>query len=110
MFVLDGKKMNTKYFVIVAAIAAVLVGATATVIADSAFAGEKREYSQASPSQANACGNYEMPINVGCQSTNSQIQGEENAIGITAQQTFSEVDNGNDRGHDRGHDRGNWGN
>lgn len=73
--------------------------------ADSAFAGKKREYSQAS-SQANACGNDEMPINVGCQSTDSQIQGEENAVGITAQHTFSEVDNG----HDRGQDRGNWGN
>ncbi|MGA7369407.1 MAG: hypothetical protein WBX01_09770 [Nitrososphaeraceae archaeon] len=92
--------MNTKYFVIVAAIAAVLVGATGIATADNAFAGKKREYSQAS-SQANACGNGEMSINVGCQNTDSQIQGDENGVAQTAQQTFSEVelDNGHDRDH-----------
>jgi hypothetical protein len=101
--------MNTKYFVIVAAMAAVLVGATAVATPDSAFAGKKREYSQAT-SQANACGNDEMPINVGCQSTDSQIQGDENNVALTAQQTFSEVDNGHDNGHHGGHNGGNWGN
>jgi hypothetical protein len=28
------------------------------------------------------------PINIGCQNTNSQIQGDENAVGITSQQAF----------------------
>ncbi|HZD35128.1 MAG TPA: hypothetical protein VE130_07985 [Nitrososphaeraceae archaeon] len=42
--------------------------------------------------------------NVGCQNTDSQIQGDENGVAQTAQQTFSEVNNG----HDRGHDGGNW--
>jgi len=90
--------MNTKNLVIVAAIAAVLVGATGIATADNAFAGKKREYSQAS-SQANACGNGKLPINVGCQNTDSQIQGDENAVAQTAQQTFSEADNGHGGGH-----------
>jgi uncharacterized membrane protein len=99
--------MNTKNLVIVAAIAAVLVGATGIATADSAFAGKKREYSQAT-SQANACGNGEMPINVGCQNTDSQIQGDENAVTQIAQQTFPEFEL--DNGHDGNHGHGNWGN
>jgi hypothetical protein len=82
--------MNTKYFVIVAAMTAVLIGATAFGTADSAFAGGK-EKNQAT-SQANACGNDVEPINVGCQNSNSQIQGDENGIAITAQQTFPGFD------------------
>jgi len=39
--------MDTKNLVIFAAIAAVLVGATGIATADNAFAGKKREYSQA---------------------------------------------------------------
>jgi len=99
--------MNTKYLVVVAAMAAVLVGATAVATADSAFAGKKKEYSQAS-SQANACGNGFMSTNVGCQNTDSQIQGDENGVAQTAQQTFSEVelDNGHHGGHDGGRDGG----
>jgi hypothetical protein len=32
-----------------------------------------------------------MPINIGCQNTDSRIQGDENAVAVTAQQTFPEV-------------------
>jgi hypothetical protein len=39
----------------------------------------------------NDCGSGEFPFNVGCQNTNSQIQGDENAFASTAQQTFPEV-------------------
>ena len=96
--------MNSKYMVIVAAMAVMLIGATALATTDSAFASKKREYNQAT-SQANACGNGNAvpvpvdstsvllgPINIGCQNTNSQIQGDENAVGSTAQQTFPELD------------------
>jgi hypothetical protein len=69
--------MNAKYIAIVAAIAATLVGTT-VITADSAFAYEK---SQAT-SQANACGNGELPLNVFCQNINSQIQGDENAVNV----------------------------
>jgi hypothetical protein len=82
--------MNSKYLVIVAAMTALLIGATALASTDSAFAGGK-EKNQAI-SQANACGNGEMPLNVGCQNSASQIQGDENGVAITAQQTFPEVE------------------
>ncbi|MGH9965724.1 MAG: hypothetical protein ACRD5E_12975 [Nitrososphaeraceae archaeon] len=78
--------MNTKYLVIVAAMTVMLVGATALATTDSAFAGKKREYNQAT-SQANACGNGELPLNVFCQNIGSQIQGDENGVGIAGQQS-----------------------
>jgi hypothetical protein len=82
--------MNTKYFVIVAAMTAMLIGATA-LATDSAFATKKKEYNQAT-SQANACGNDELPLNVGCQNAGSQIQGDENAVAVDAAQVFPEDD------------------
>jgi hypothetical protein len=78
--------MNSKYLVIVAAMTAILIGATALATTDSAFAGGK-EKNQAT-SQANACGNGKVSINVGCQNSGSQVQGDENGVAITAQQTF----------------------
>jgi hypothetical protein len=77
--------LNLKYIAMVAVIAAALVGATA-VTADSANA-TKYDKSQAI-SQANACGNGVLPLNVGCQNVASQIQGDENAVGMAADQTF----------------------
>ena len=77
--------MNTKYMFIIAAMAVMLVGATAFAT-DSAFA-TKRENNQA-VSQANDCGNGELPLNVGCQNTASQIQGDENEVAIVAEQAF----------------------
>jgi uncharacterized membrane protein len=80
--------MNNKSLTIavVAAVAVMLVATTA-VAAEDAFAGKKREYNQAT-SQANACGNGKLPLNVGCQNTASQIQGEENAVSQAAEQFF----------------------
>jgi hypothetical protein len=71
-------EMNTKYMVIVAAMAVMLIGATALATED-AFATKKKEYNQAT-SQANACGNGELPLNVFCQNIGSQVQGDENAV------------------------------
>jgi hypothetical protein len=72
-------QMNTKYMVIVAAMAVMLVGATA-LATDDAFA-TKKKYNQAT-SQANACGNGELPLNVFCQNIGSQVQGDENAVAL----------------------------
>src|SRR5688572_27282750 len=86
--------MNTKYFVIVAAMTAMLIGATALATTDSAFADKKKkgyEKNQAL-TQANACGNGELPLNVGCQNAGSQIQGDENAVAVDAAQVFPEDD------------------
>ena len=59
---------------------AMLIGATA-LATDSAFATKKKEYNQAT-SQANACGNGKLPLNVLCQNLGSQVQGDENAVAL----------------------------
>jgi hypothetical protein len=78
------RNMNTKYMVVIAAMAVMLIGATAFAT-DSAFATKKREYNQAT-SQANACGNGELPLNVFCQNIGSQVQGDENAVSAAGAQ------------------------
>ena len=83
----------------IATIAAVLVGATTLASAGSVSA--TYEKSQAT-SQANACGNGELPINVGCQNVDSQIQGDENSVAQAANQAFPEAEE--DNGHHGGHD------
>jgi hypothetical protein len=89
--------MNTKYMVVVAAMAVMLIGATALATED-AFADKKRhddkkkggyEKSQAT-AQANYCGNGEKPLNVGCQNTASQIQGDDNSVVLESEQEFEE--------------------
>jgi hypothetical protein len=74
--------MNTKYFVIVAAVAVMLVGATALSTTDIAFAGKKKYEKSQAASQANACGNGELPMFVFCQNLLSQIQGDGNAVNV----------------------------
>ncbi|MGH9977608.1 MAG: hypothetical protein ACRD8Z_17505, partial [Nitrososphaeraceae archaeon] len=70
--------MNTKYVAVVSALAAVMLVATATAFATtgSAFAYEKSH----AVSQVNDCGNGELPENVWCQNTASQLQGDENDV------------------------------
>jgi hypothetical protein len=68
--------MNSKYMVVVATMAVMLIGATQLTTGNSAFAYEK---SQAT-SQINDCGNGKLPLNVYCSNTGSQVQGKENAV------------------------------
>jgi hypothetical protein len=83
--------MNTKYLIVVAVMTAMLVGATALASTDSAFAGGKKKYEKSqATAQTNACGNGEMPLNVFCSNTESQIQGDENQVAITSQQAAGE--------------------
>ncbi|MGB7632547.1 MAG: hypothetical protein WBL68_02380, partial [Nitrososphaeraceae archaeon] len=76
--------MNTKYTVVIAVMAVMLIGATAFATSESAFAGghgHKKSYEKSQAvSQVNGCGNGSMPYNVGCQNTASQIQGDENGV------------------------------
>jgi hypothetical protein len=103
--------MNSKYVVVVAALALMLVAATAIGTTDSAFADKKRkggyDKSQA-VAQVNDCGNggedrerpngastIEVPIegmaeNVGCQNTASQIQGDDNVAALASEQEFGD--------------------
>jgi hypothetical protein len=78
--------MNTKSLAVVAiaAVAAMLVASL--VGTNTVFAGGY-EKNQAT-SQANACGNGKLPLNVGCQNIDSQVQGDENAVSLAAEQAF----------------------
>lgn len=79
--------------VIVAAMTVMLIGATALATSESAFAGGKKHYDKnQATSQANACGNGLLPLNVGCQNVGSQIQGDENVVALAADQSFPEVE------------------
>jgi hypothetical protein len=86
-----GRTMNTKHLAVVAALAVMLIGATA-LATDDAFADKKRhddkkkggyEKSQA-VSQVNDCGNGELPLNVFCSNTASQIQGDDNSAALSS--------------------------
>jgi hypothetical protein len=78
--------MNTKYMVVVAAMAVILIGATAFAT-DSAFADKKKHYDKnQAVSQANACGNGKLPLNVYCQNIGSQVQGDENVVSAAGSQ------------------------
>jgi hypothetical protein len=84
--VLDIRNMNTKYFVMVAAMAVMLIGATAFAT-DSAFADGKKKYEKNQAlSQANACGNGKLPMYVFCDNQASQIQGDDNAVSTASAQ------------------------
>jgi hypothetical protein len=106
--------MNTKYMVIVSALAVMLIGATA-LATDDAFADKKRhddkkkggyEKSQA-VSQKNYCGNGKLPMYVFCQNTGSQVQGEENAVALDGvQQSGEDRKDKKDSDHDDGHNGG----
>ena len=43
-------------------------------------------------SQTSDCGNGQIATNVGCQNTDSQVQGDENSLALTSQQTFPAVE------------------
>jgi hypothetical protein len=78
---------------IVAAMAVMLIGATALATED-AFADKKRyddkkKYGKSQAiSQVNDCGNGELPLNVGCQNTASQVQGDYNTPALSSEQSF----------------------
>ena len=76
---------------VVAAMAVMLIGATALATED-AFAGKKKYEKSQAVAQTNDCGNRELPLNVGCQNTASQIQGDENSAALASEQAFGESD------------------
>lgn len=80
--------MNSKSLAVVAiaTIAAMLV---APLVGTNAVVAGGYDKSQAT-SQANACGNGKMPLNIGCQNVASQIQGDKNAVAAAADQPFED--------------------
>jgi hypothetical protein len=81
---------NTKTLAIVAvaAVTAMLI-ATSIVGTHDAFADKKKYGKSQALSQANSCGNEYLPMNVGCQNTGSQVQGNGNYKSLEDQQAFS---------------------
>jgi hypothetical protein len=82
-----GKRPKFTLVAVIAIAAALLLGTTAisTIItAENVIAYESNQ----AKSDINDCGNGSFPENVGCQNIDSQIQGDENAVALTAQQTF----------------------
>ena len=85
---------------IVAAMTAMLIDSIVLVM-DDAFADKKRHddkkkggYEKGQTvSQVNDCGNGFMSENVGCQNTASQIQGDDNSVGLASEQEFEEESN-----------------
>jgi hypothetical protein len=70
----------------VSTIAAIMLLATTTSMATTGnvFASDRNQVT----SQFNDCANDKMPTNVGCQTIDSQIQGDKNSVDLTAQQKF----------------------
>jgi hypothetical protein len=78
-----------RFGIAVIAVAAVMLVAATTEMAISGyvFAYNRNQATSA----ANDCGNGQVPTNIGCQNTDSQIQGDENSVALTSQQTFPSV-------------------
>src|SRR5918996_1544486 len=82
----SGKKPKFTLVTVIAVAAVMLVAATTEMaITGYAFAYNRN---QATSAAANDCGNGQVPTNIGCQNTNSQIQGDENSVALSSQQTF----------------------
>jgi hypothetical protein len=96
--------MDSKYMVMVAAMAVMLIGATA-VATDSAFADGKKEYGSSQAYSQNDCGNGSMAMYVVCQNTGSQVDGDKNAVALDSFQQVADYKK--DGGHDKngGHDK-----
>ena len=73
--------------VAVAAVTAMLI-ATSVVGTHDAFAEKMKYEKNQALSQANACGNDYLPMNIGCQNVGSQIQGDGNFKSLEGHQTF----------------------
>ena len=77
-----GKNMNTKYLAVVGTLAVMLVAATVLATTGDALASDRNQ----AVSQVNDCGNGDTPVDVWCQNTASQIQGDENEAALASGQ------------------------
>jgi hypothetical protein len=83
------KTKQPRFAIAVIAVAALMLVAATT---EMAITGYVFAYSRnQATSSANDCGNGEIPTNIGCQNTDSQIQGDENSVAMTSRQTFPPV-------------------
>lgn len=80
--------MKNKSLAVMAIVAVAAMLVTSLAGTNSVFAGGY-EKSQAT-AQTNYCGNGELPLNVGCQNTASQIQGDDNSVAGASAQEFDD--------------------
>jgi hypothetical protein len=83
-----GKKPKFTLVTVIAVAVVMLVAATIEMaITGYAFAYNRNQATSA----ANDCGNGQVPTNIGCQNTDSQIEGDENSVALTSPQTFPSI-------------------
>lgn len=85
---MNNRSISKVVVTVTVAIAPVMLVGTITVSLgdNSVFAIKKKNQGA---SEANACGNGELPLNVFCETTTSQVDGEENAVVINGNQVPS---------------------
>ena len=82
---------NKKLLIVAAAAILATVTLTASAFIEDNTAAKKYEKNQAA-SGANACGNEELPLNVLCNNMASEIQGDENAVGLSSAQEGGSIE------------------
>jgi hypothetical protein len=95
--------MNNIQLLTIVVVTAMLV-TSAVLATENAYAKYKGK-SQAS-SQANACGNGKLPMNVLCSNVGSQVQGEDNVVSLASAQEggeFEPIKKDKDHGEDKDH-------
>ena len=82
---------NKKLLIVAAAAILTTVTLSASAFIEDNTAAKKYEKNQAA-SGANACGNEELPLNVLCNNMASEIQGDENAVGLSSAQEGGSIE------------------
>lgn len=82
---------NKKLLIVAAAAILATVTLSASAFIEDNTAAKKYEKNQAA-SGANACGNEELPLNVLCNNMANEIQGDENAVGLSSAQEGGSIE------------------
>lgn len=83
--------LNKKVLIVAAAAILTTLTLSASAFIDDNTAAKKYDKNQAA-SGANACGNEELPLNILCNNMASEIQGDENAVGMTSAQEGGSIE------------------
>jgi hypothetical protein len=84
-------KLNKKTLLVIVAAIVATVTLSANAFMDESTSAKKYDRSQAL-NEASACGNGKLPLNILCSNMGSEIQGDENAVGMTSAQQGGLVD------------------
>jgi hypothetical protein len=80
--------MKNKSLAVMAIVAVAAMLVTSLAGTNLVFAGGYEK--SLATAQTNYCGNGELPLNVGCQNTASQIQGDDNSVAGASAQEFDD--------------------